>query len=101
MVNKKKRREALFREQDGKCYWCDRQMLMPKVYPTPDGSNLPVDLCTLDHLFDRRHPLRSTAARGEKRYVAACWQCNHDRGFVSMSLAQWLDAQPASICRED
>lgn len=78
---KTKRRAALFVQQSGLCHWCGCAMSFPAVYPKLDkGQKLPVDLCTLDHLRDRFDPLRRKQGRGEQRYVAACWQCNNDRG---------------------
>lgn len=72
-----RRRAALFELQHGDCYWCHKPMVMLEVYPRgPVGPTV----CTLDHLFDRADPRRRVHKNGQSSYVAACWQCNHDRG---------------------
>lgn len=76
-----RRRLELFREQWALCWWChevcDMPVRGPKHKPRPRDA-------TLDHLFDRFDPARTDECRGERRYVMACWQCNHDRGLERM-----------------
>lgn len=74
---KKRRRTDLFAEQGGKCHWCGEDMLMPACYPV--GGTQDPRLCTLDHLFDRYDPRRWANTAGA-RYVAACLECNQNRG---------------------
>src|SRR6185437_2870498 len=81
------KRRKLYLEQDGKCHWCDKPMFCPEVYPVCSGEPLRKDLCTLDHLFDRTHPLRLYPSPGQQRYVAACLECNNDRGRVTCALS--------------
>lgn len=90
---KKRRRLALFKEQGGCCYWCKCEMVLPPATALPRGQKLPANTLTLDHLRDRFHPGRQQPARGDKRYVAACWQCNAERGQVAQR------AQPAEELR--
>ncbi len=72
---------ALYRRQDGRCHWCECDMLPPG----PDGGKRPNPRqCTLDHLDDRFNPERGKRA-GEIRRVAACWLCNHSRGVESQA----------------
>lgn len=44
------------------------------------GGMLPSNACTLDHLVHRMDPRRMYPMGGEKRYVAACSECNEARG---------------------
>ena len=73
---------ALYWRQNGRCHWCECDMLPPG----PDGATkkkrVNPRLCTLDHLDDRFSSERGKHA-GEFRRVAACWQCNQDRGAES------------------
>ena len=78
-----RRRAALFREQGGLCYWCKRECVLIVWIPKRKVA-IPRNLATLDHLRDRFHPGRQEPARGDKRYVMACWECNHERGRQSV-----------------
>lgn len=78
----RRRRIQLFEEQEGLCWWCKVPMLL--LPPMDKRKNMPKETCTLDHLFDRYHPERRRRPRpGERRYVAACLECNHRRGGES------------------
>ena len=67
------RREKLFRQQRGLCYWCKQPMrLVPRTKPHHNDPSV----CTLDHLHDRWSPLRGT---GGYEHVAACQKCNRER----------------------
>jgi hypothetical protein len=68
----------LFHRQDGKCHWCECEMLAPGSYIPKRGVKAPKNLCTYDHGDSRLSQERGSHA-GEYRNVAACWQCNHDR----------------------
>lgn len=71
-----KKRKWLFRHQRGLCHWCKKPMrllTLPK-----QNKEIIRDLCTLDHLDDRYDPQRGQFS-GERRIVAACWQCNFER----------------------
>lgn len=73
----KSRRDTLFREQNGACYWCGRLML---ICVRPTSGRAPGNMCTLDHVLDRNHPRRRVAPYpGEVRRVAACYDCNQQR----------------------
>ncbi len=73
---KRRKRKWLFDHQKGLCYWCHNPMRI--IQMPAKAINMPLDLCTLDHLDDRfssdrgKHP-------NERRIVAACWKCNFDR----------------------
>lgn len=75
----RRRREEANR-QGWKCHWC--QIPMTEVpLMIPPGMVLPPTMVTLDHLFAKGDPRRRIKPRnGEKRYVAACFECNHRRG---------------------
>lgn len=72
----KRRRMALFQQQNGLCYWCG----CPMVPPPFKRWGAPRNGATIDHLRDRTHPGRREPARGEQRLVAACRDCNERRG---------------------
>jgi hypothetical protein len=81
----KRRRNEMFNEQHGDCYWCHNPMTL--LHDHPPGPENP-DGCTLDHLFDRTDPRRRKHKNGRVAYVAACWRCNNIRSKVtSRSLA--------------
>lgn len=82
----RKRREKLFAAQDGRCFWCQTPVVeMGLLYR--EMKNIwrmaPPNMATLDHLFDRTHPRRNKPVPGERRYVLACYACNHYRGTLS------------------
>lgn len=76
----KKIRLLKFREQDGRCYYCDRQM-----WEACDGSNTENRsnlICTAEHLQARRDGGRDSASN----IVAACKWCNSRRHARPTSL---------------
>lgn len=95
-IRRNRRRNHLWREQEGRCYWCGCQMMhwddlhsdplkreRHIVVPHKDGIRVkrpPRNLATIDHLRDRFHPERQVPANGDKRWVLACWLCNFLRG---------------------
>lgn len=76
-VRKKRQRERLFCEQQGRCYWCGRPMVMPIHEP---GKAHPPNAATIEHLFSKLHPDRGKV-RGQT-HVLACWECNFKRGLL-------------------
>ena len=75
---RRQKRERLFNEQDGRCYWCGRQMRLLTFQPKA-GQKSPDDMATLEHLDSRLSPSRGMFGHGAKRVVAACYRCNHTR----------------------
>lgn len=71
----RKRRDAAFRRQGGKCYYCNCQMVKGGQ---KSSGGLRADACTLEHLDDRFSEFRGML-RGERRVVAACYACNNKR----------------------
>jgi hypothetical protein len=67
------RLEKLFRAQRGECHFCGKRCHMPPRagYEHPDSA-------TLDHIFDRHHPLRDSDPREIQLHVMACWTCNQN-----------------------
>ena len=70
-VKRVKQRDRLFKKQDGKCYWCNRQMNNRR---NERGQPFK-DTATLDHIR-REDDLLKT---GGNRLVVACYECNHTR----------------------
>lgn len=79
--NIRKRREKLWKEESGKCFWCGVITSLPpqgeaKVIPTPE-------LATLDHLRTRLDNTRQEPnTQNEQRTVLSCWACNNARGAL-------------------
>ncbi len=71
-TKRKKRRAALFKEQNGLCFWCHE----PMTLENPNPHNPPKNFATLDELHARFHG--GTQRVGN--VVLACVPCNHDRG---------------------
>ena len=79
MINIRKRKTKLWKETDGKCYWCG-----VKTYLSPRGEKTVATdtLATLDHLrsrFDMENRLKPNK-NNEIRTVLACFKCNTLRG---------------------
>jgi len=76
---KRKLRERLFTAQEGKCFWCARDMTFE--YKNR-GSTPRKSFCTIDHVFPRGDPRRQDMelAAQISKHVAACYACNNKRG---------------------
>ncbi len=77
---KKKRR--LFELKKGKCEYCDCQMVIDENPTSPEkrGCQIPTNLATLDHKYNKDHPLRQTKLqKGERRIFIVCWKCNDEK----------------------
>lgn len=77
--SKRKRRENLWINEDGKCYWCGRETFLP---PKGDPKALPSpDWATVDHIRTRLDKnRRDQNIENAPRTVLACWECNNLRG---------------------
>jgi hypothetical protein len=74
-------RAHLFLEQGGRCFWCRCKMVLPRQTVSVSCPNV----CTIDHLYDRRDPNRATQhVYGERRHVASCFRCNQRRSSQSV-----------------
>ncbi len=73
---KKAKRDKLFKEQHGKCYYCQCEMI--KVDNKHFGRN-PPNLATFEHL-DGKFSKERGARQGERRVVLACHTCNQCKG---------------------
>lgn len=71
----KRTRARLYEEQHGRCYYCQRKMLLV-VCGRADGRTHPLQV-TLDHIIPRG--MGGTRAP-TLNAVAACSQCNSERG---------------------
>lgn len=71
----RQRRENAFREQNGRCWYCQTPMVIRILQP---GKKVPPDTCTLEHLRPRGHPDRRPG--DFKANVAACYACNQVEG---------------------
>lgn len=75
-VKKRAKRDRLFSEQEGKCFYCKCQMI--KVDGKHFGTN-PPNLATFEHL-DGRFSKERGLHQGERRVVLACHSCNQQKG---------------------
>jgi hypothetical protein len=73
------RRCRLYVRQNGKCYYCDRLMNFGP-YGAKDKHRSPL-LCTIEHLDDKYVRRRGGCDGKSERTVAACRQCNEQRGI--------------------
>lgn len=77
-ISVKRRREKLYHQQNGLCYYCQCEMLF--MFKVPSHQARAPNLCTIEHLRDRFDPTRREPNYGmEQRWVAACNQCNHEK----------------------
>jgi len=73
---RKRIREKRFRQQNGLCYYCKQPMVLnPQVQR---HTKHPPNQCTIEHLYDRFHPMRGKSP-GKTNLVAACWKCNNEQ----------------------
>lgn len=71
-------RDALYEKQGGKCHWCARTMNLRSFIGITHRPDAQDELeATIDHLFDRHHPERSS--HNKHLVVLACWACNQER----------------------
>lgn len=89
--------KRLWEEQDGKCYWCQEQMVLCRPeklvrHGRKGRVRLPLNFATLDHLDDRFSPDRGKRG-GERRIVLACKRCNELRGRIAQA------SQPIEVLR--
>jgi hypothetical protein len=74
-------RANLFLEHGGRCFWCGCQMVLPRQTISLSCRNV----CTIDHVHDRRDPLRAVPTiYGTRRHVASCFRCNQRRSFQAV-----------------
>jgi 5-methylcytosine-specific restriction endonuclease McrA len=73
-------RDKAYERQDGKCYWCKRQMIRHIHEPATD----PGLRCTADHVIARSKGGNNCTAN----IVAACRDCNSIKD--NMAMDDWL-----------
>lgn len=72
MSNRKRRRQNAYRDQDGKCYFCDCEMRLVETCRGKLGD----DVATLYHLDCRYDVDRGTYPEHVERTVLACAACS-------------------------
>jgi hypothetical protein len=92
MENQPKKREILYEQQGGKCFYCG--CLMVKG-PHAPFKELPPNAATLEHLHSRLNPVRKVA----NPKVVACASCNFKKGkeYARESKAQRKTARAAEM----
>lgn len=81
-------RKRAYRDQHGRCFWCDVRMMRPHDPGFSEAANQPRRL-TAEHLIPQSQTADS-AKHSWWNIVAACWRCNNERG--NMSIEQWVSA---------
>lgn len=66
-------RDLAFEAQHGLCWWCETPMV--PAGDNFDGSALPKNLCTAEHLIPREFG----GSNSPGNVVAACAECNHTK----------------------
>jgi 5-methylcytosine-specific restriction endonuclease McrA len=81
--NIRKRRDKLWIEKNGKCYWCGIDTIITtKILPA-------LNTATLDHLRTRLDDNRlEPNNNNEERTVLSCWKCNNARGICDQKATQ-------------
>jgi hypothetical protein len=77
-------RARLFHLQHGLCFWCGTPMRLLVIVGGKCKEH-PNDMCTIDHLEPRWHPMRGKFD-GQLRKVAACYKCNNERDRQQLML---------------
>lgn len=78
--NARNGRKSLYRQQGGRCYYCNRQTVLPK---RGKCFGFTPHLATLDHII----PRSQGGARGPTlNCVMACQKCNSERGSTDARL---------------
>ena len=92
---KHRKRLRLYREQSGRCHWCEQSMLLGRRYNPRYGEESLPKLATFEHL-DSKLSLDRGMRPGERRVVLACYRCNHNRGRKDVEQPK---KNPASVSR--
>jgi hypothetical protein len=83
----KRQRRKMF-EKHPFCYWCGCQLQLIER----SGGKCPANAATIDHIYSRLHPNRTTICHNETRRVLACYKCNNNRSREETKLT-YLDRQ--------
>jgi hypothetical protein len=76
---RRRERRRLWKHQNGKCHWCQTDMIMAySGRAHVNGKKPHPKLATIDHLHPKGHPERGTH-NGKSTHVLACWLCNQRR----------------------
>lgn len=84
-MGKTSTRYALYKEQRGKCHYCNVQMSMAMRKFAHDYTAL-MTACTIDHIIPRSKGGRNTRTN----YVGACLRCNGLRGALPYEPFRWF-----------
>jgi hypothetical protein len=85
--NVRKRRDKLWTEKHGKCFWCGINTILP--HKGENRNQYDANLATLDHLRSRLEMSRHEPNfSNEERTVLSCLLCNHTRGRIAQMLTQ-------------
>ena len=71
---KRKKRERLYQDQDGKCTFCECDMVLDSN-GTPKRKNFPANSACVFHLDSKLNPDRGKSEMGVRRIVLACRAC--------------------------
>lgn len=74
-AQRRRQRNRLLLEQDGKCCYCGVRLRL--TVPVP-GERVPPDSCTFEHPYPKGDPRR--VPDGDYTLKLACYRCNNKRG---------------------
>lgn len=94
----RKRRDNLWKEKNGKCFWCNCDTVLPNQC---DKKKPPLHMATIDHLRTRFMTSRKDPiAPDEYRVVLSCLKCNRLRGVLYVKAHEGLKIQTQNgLCR--
>lgn len=78
-------RRRAYWSQNGRCFWCDELMFWPHEMR---AKQVPGRRVSAEHLIPRKHKRERSDIDAPWNIVAACRDCNHERG--DMPVDQWV-----------
>lgn len=85
----------MFKNQDGKCYWCKEQMVIRRDLPKSERKQMRMQHATFDHVI----PASAGGTYRLTNGVCACHRCNTMRGNIEFEAFKEL--APAMIERSN
>ena len=80
MKDPKRKRTMMFLEADGKCEYCGRDMVLS--YSIHKSKEVPDNVATLDHKYNRDHEERTLSSDLGKRIFIVCSKCNSEKSVI-------------------
>lgn len=81
----KRKKALMFLDANGKCEYCERDMIL-SFGVGHTLKNVPDNLATFDHKYNRDSPERTAPQNGEKRIFIVCAKCNTEKSKIEPNL---------------